>query len=1153
MEEAISNPKKKSKVVDFKLCFICQCNFENTDYSSYVAKPSLVSIEKIINTAKLRCSYGEPEYGPLNDQCLEFSAEDLLTKGISYHRQCYSNLTYKTKIESAKARFEKGVASGDVTIITKKPIGRPSLSVLNADSCASTSRRISRDRLFDKNKCILCQEETVEDLHEVTTKAMGTHLMVIGQKTRNETLKVRLSSIVTSLDPLTAVAEDMKYHLACFVRIKRETESAEKSQLEPVDTINQLLSDLDIIDMVLNDLNNPEETPSVLNMNDIQDAYVQLLNKNEIPVPDNPRYKPYLKQLILDNIPDVHFSRSPDRTKPEQVMLTRQADMLIASALSVDDVRGDLQILLKAAKILRKDITESEPWKFQGSFKDFKPPVMLDAFCKHVVQGTHRVKTIIREESANQSASILAQHFIQAFKSDRQISYKPTNANSTFRHNFETPISVGLALDVHKSTRSSILVDKLEKLDLAITYDKVMEIETGIANRVLMQMESMGGIYLPHWVEKNEFVWFAMDNIDFLEATPSGMNTLHGTAIAMYQTDAPGKSLFNSPVEINRSPGTTSLDHVIESKILSCPKPNPKKLKHECYLATLKPNIEKNRNIDISWIIGCLTFDEDGVGINKKAPGTWGAFNSLMSTSQSVHSLTNIALVPPLIRSPPTDYNTLYTGLMRAQNITTCVMGSNSITVVTLDLQLYDMAMKLWVEREDIRKKFLFRPGELHVVFWALASLGDYIEGSGIDQAWVEAGLYSPTTVNKILNGKQLYRSLEAYTITLIVLYKLYFTKFLKTDADDIAFFEKLSNGLTEAFENDTTSNTERHDHLNATVTETIHMFKSRNLFEKLEIFEKGANNLQKFILNYMKQFGTILQFVRSTRQRDIHLHMESIESLTKYFFVHDHLNYARLLPLYISTMQHTEKEHPEIWNEFLKGNFCITKGLSGFTSIAPDHGIEHENRTLKVMGGIVGITQNENALDKFFLIAPELSKLLHEFQTEYSFRCTEKRSEHHEITGGKLARILRNSTKLNEVILNHGNPFSEDGNDMYNLLTKQVMNENVCKDLVNRDNIGQIMFQDFVKERIQTGTLSVWDPMKKRKLNTFRSSNVTTEVKINEKLVKIKEERGLLQRFIVISRSRPELDLKECIATYEFGIIPRSLFASDGSLLLAK
>ena len=39
---------------------------------------------------------------------------------------------------------------------------------------------------------------------------------------------------------------------------------------------------------------------------------------------------------------------------------------------------------------------------------------------------------------------------------------------------------------------------------------------------------------------------------------------------------------------------------------------------------------------------------------------------------------------------------------------------------------------------------------------------------------------------------------------------------------------------------------------------------------------------------------------------------------------------------------------------------------------------------TLKVIGGIVGITQNEKALDKFFILAPELSKALRELAAEY-------------------------------------------------------------------------------------------------------------------------------------------------------------------------
>ena len=74
---------------------------------------------------------------------------------------------------------------------------------------------------------------------------------------------------------------------------------------------------------------------------------------------------------------------------------------------------------------------------------------------------------------------------------------------------------------------------------------------------------------------------------------------------------------------------------------------------------------------------------------------------------------------------------------------------------------------------------------------------------------------------------------------------------------------------------------------------------------------------------------------------------------------------------------------------------------------------------------------------------------------------------------------------------------------------------------------------------------------MKRRDIGTFKSANAVSDMKAGDKLIKIKEERGLLQRFIVVARSRPDLDLIECIGKYEFGLIPRSLFALDGSLLL--
>ena len=49
--------------------------------------------------------------------------------------------------------------------------------------------------------------------------------------------------------------------------------------------------------------------------------------------------------------------------------------------------------------------------------------------------------------------------------------------------------------------------------------------------------------------------------------------------------------------------------------------------------------------------------------------------------------------------------------------------------------------------------------------------------GSGIPQAWIESGMYSATTVEKILSGKQMKRSIEAHTTTVLALCDIYIRK----------------------------------------------------------------------------------------------------------------------------------------------------------------------------------------------------------------------------------------------------------------------------------------------------------------------------------------------------------------------------------------
>ena len=59
----------------------------------------------------------------------------------------------------------------------------------------------------------------------------------------------------------------------------------------------------------------------------------------------------------------------------------------------------------------------------------------------------------------------------------------------------------------------------------------------------------------------------------------------------------------------------------------------------------------------------------------------------------------------------------------------------------------------------------VLRMGELHLVFTMLKALGRYIEGSGLEQVWIEKGLYGPASVRQLLAGKNYKRGLEAHII----------------------------------------------------------------------------------------------------------------------------------------------------------------------------------------------------------------------------------------------------------------------------------------------------------------------------------------------------------------------------------------------------
>lgn len=82
------------------------------------------------------------------------------------------------------------------------------------------------------------------------------------------------------------------------------------------------------------------------------------------------------------------------------------------------------------------------------------------------------------------------------------------------------------------------------------------------------------------------------------------------------------------------------------------------------------------------------------------------------------------------------------------------------------------------------------------------------------------------------------------------------------------------------------------------------------------------------------------------------------------------------MIPLYLAEMKMLEESDPELYQEFVVGNWVVNKNPNvSLCGLGADHALEQINLSMKVSGGSVGISLNPNARTKFFLIAPELSR----------------------------------------------------------------------------------------------------------------------------------------------------------------------------------
>jgi len=311
---------------------------------------------------------------------------------------------------------------------------------------------------------------------------------------------------------------------------------------------------------------------------------------------------------------------------------------------------------------------------------------------------------------------------------------------------------------------------------------------------------------------------------------------------------------------------------------------------------------------------------------------------------------------------------------------------------------------------------------------------------------------------------------------------------------------------------------------------------------------QRSKNAMFKATMNYLHRVETILSFVAATRNADLELHLQAGEQLNKLFFAFDRIKYKRLWPRYITDMYDLRTNHPKTWEELRAGNIAVTKSDIPFVSIGADHACEHLNKLMKMHAGLVGISNNASARQRFFMVTPELSRVTKEFKNQFHLE-TDKTREHHDLGPSAVKKEHHVIDKIKAAILKHGNPFAVEGDKLHNVITHAYIPDEYVQRILNADVTGQKLYEDYVSERIN-GDVSLWAPVKKENNKMFMSANKKTTVKLRDKTVDLKETKDLYGRLMVLARSSRHINQKEAIGNHEFTVTPRALFAPDGTIL---
>ncbi|CAM4578560.1 unnamed protein product [Leuciscus chuanchicus] len=293
-------------------------------------------------------------------------------------------------------------------------------------------------------------------------------------------------------------------------------------------------------------------------MDDIETTYLNLIGSEVLETHVSAFSRKWLKERILTDLPHLVYVR-PNRKKPA-VLYSPDAceeDMVTTTMTAGKEEDNSMKTIYKAAQVIRKSIATFTKTKERNVIKVSSDigdvPAEIRTLIYWIMVGpAEKLQTEKKTRVVDRATLTVSQNIMYGLKFCAQVKYMPSSESASFRspQARENPRVLGLALTVHHDTRNEKLMNLLNAHGYSVSHDRALLMETALTNAVVENIKAHQGLYVPPFLKKGTFVFFAVDNTDFAEDTPDGKGTTHGTSTAVYQKVDPSKEPVAEPLII---------------------------------------------------------------------------------------------------------------------------------------------------------------------------------------------------------------------------------------------------------------------------------------------------------------------------------------------------------------------------------------------------------------------------------------------------------------------------------------------------------------------------------------------------------------------------------------------------------------------------